>query len=297
MSLKPFIRHLPPLNGNNICPKSFPLYPECIHGTSFLSLQASHQLHAGGPIRSNLIQNGSIAQYKACLVARRFSQQYGLYYEKTFAPVAKMTTIRTLILLHLFISGHFFNFDVKNAFLHGHLSEQVYMEPPSRASHPPNHVCLLRCAFYDIKHAPRAWFECFTSIMLSANSFVVNMTAMFVKPLTHSCVIVLLCVDDMIISGDDSHLIQQTKNLLQSQFDMIDLGRLWYFLGLEVANSPRGILLSQKKYTWDLLSRVALTDQHVDETIWSYTLSCLLLTMKSCLTLLDTVSLLVALFI
>ena len=80
----------------------------------------------------------------------------------------------------------------------------------------------------------------------------------------------------MIITGDDCHLIAQTRDLLQSHLDMTDLGRLRYvfFLGLEVAYSPRGVLLSQKKYTSDQLSRAAVTDQIV---LWSCTLSCVLL--------------------
>jgi len=158
--------------------------------------------------------DGSIARYKAHLVAQGISKKYGLDYEETFALVAKMTYVRTLIFVATIHMWPLFQLEVKNAFLHGHLSEHMNMEPPPGISHPPNHVCLLRRALYGLKQAPRAWFERFTSIMLSAG-FVHSEhdSAMFVKASTHSHVIVFLYVDDMIITGDDSRLIQQTKDL------------------------------------------------------------------------------------
>jgi hypothetical protein len=80
-------------------------------------------------------------------------------YEETFALVAKMTTIRTLIAVASICQWHISQLDVKNAFLNGDLQEEVYMAPPPGISHDFGYVCKLNEALYGLKQAPRAWFE------------------------------------------------------------------------------------------------------------------------------------------
>jgi hypothetical protein len=104
----------------------------------------------------------SIERYKARLVARGFQQSYGRDYEETFAPVAHMTTIQALNAVAAIHSWTIFQLDVKNAFLHGDLHQEVYMQPPLGVMVPDGHVCLLRRALYGLKQAPHAWFERFT---------------------------------------------------------------------------------------------------------------------------------------
>ena len=182
-------------------------------------------------------------------------------YEETFAPVAKMTTIRTLIVVASVRQWHISQLDVKNAFLNGDLQEEVYMAPPPSVSHDSGYVCKLKKALYGLKQAPRAWFEKF-SIVISFIGFVSisHDSALFIKSIDVGRIILSLYVDDMIITSDDIDGISVLKIELAKQFEMKDLGSLRYFLGIEVAYSPKGFLLSQSKYVADILERARLTD-------------------------------------
>ena len=107
----------------------------------------------------------SIKCYKARFVAKGFTQEYGIDYEETFAPVARISSIRALLAVAADSKWDLFQMDVKNAFLNWELSEEVYMQPPPSLSVDSNKVCHLRCALYGLKQVPRAWFAKFNSII------------------------------------------------------------------------------------------------------------------------------------
>lgn len=211
--------------------------------------------------------DGSIERNKARLVARGYSQEYGLDYEETFAPVAKMTTVRTLIAIASVRGWSISQMDVKNAFLNGDLHEEVYMTPPPGVDHQPGEVCRLRKALYGLKQAPRAWFEKFSTVITSLGFLPSHHdSALFVKCTSAGRILLSLYVDDMIITGDDYDGIDSLKSELARCFAMKDLGLLRYFLGIEVAFSNKGYLLSQSKYIADLFERARLTDNKIVDT-------------------------------
>jgi histone deacetylase 1/2 len=105
--------------------------------------------------------DGSIDRYKARLVAKGFKQRYGIDYEDTFSPVVKIATIRLVLALSVSRGWSLRQLDVKNAFLHGVLEEEVYMKQPPdfENAHTPHHICKLDKAIYGLKQAPRAWYS------------------------------------------------------------------------------------------------------------------------------------------
>ncbi|KAE8724129.1 hypothetical protein F3Y22_tig00010869pilonHSYRG00008 [Hibiscus syriacus] len=207
--------------------------------------------------------DGSIERYKARLVARGFSQQYGLDYDETFSPVAKLTTVRVLLALAANKDWNLWQMDVKNAFLHGELDREIYMTQPMgfQSQDHLEYVCKLRKALYGLKQAPRAWYGKIVEFLTKSGYSVTPAdSSLFVKANEGKLAIVLVYVDDLIITGDDEAEILQTKENLSVRFQMKELGQLKHFLGLEVDRTHEGIFLCQQKYAKDLLKRFGMLE-------------------------------------
>ncbi|CAL2251991.1 unnamed protein product [Prunus armeniaca] len=181
--------------------------------------------------------DGSIERYKTRLVAKGYTQTYGIDYEETFAPVAKLNTVRVLLSLAANLDWPLHQFDVKNAFLHGELTEEVYMDvPPEYNTTHTRTVCKLRKALYGLKQSPRAWFGRFTMTMKNNGFKQCNSNhTLFLKYRKGKVTSLIIYVDDMIITGNDKQEISQLQDYLATEFEMKDLGGLMYFLGIEVA--------------------------------------------------------------
>jgi hypothetical protein len=211
-----------------------------------------------------LMPEGTIDRYKARLVAKGYTQKYGVDYEETFAPVAKINTIRILMSLAANRGWPLQQLDVKNAFLNGDLEEEVYMAVPPGVNLDPTKgktVCKLRKALYGLKQSPRAWFGRFSNTMKRFGYRQCNADhTLFFKKKDGKMTVLIVYVDDMVLTGDDPSEIEDLKKHLATKFEMKDLGELKYFLGIEVARSKQGISLSQRKYTLDLLAEVGMLD-------------------------------------
>ena len=207
--------------------------------------------------------DGSLDRYKARLVAKGYAQKYDIDYQETFAPVAKLNTIRILISIAANRDWPLQQFDVKNTFLNGDLEEEVYMELPlgiiKQSSKHEGKVCKLKRALYGLKQSPRAWFGRFTLAMKATGYQQSNADhTLFVKHKDVKVTTLIVYVDDMILTGDDSKEMRTLQEYLSAEFEMKDLGQLKYFLGIEVARSKQGISLSQHKYLLDLLSETGM---------------------------------------
>jgi hypothetical protein len=199
---------------------------------------------------------GKIDRYKARLVAKGYTQTYGIDYEETFAPVAKMSSVRTLISCAVNFDWSIYQMDVKNAFLHGDLHEEVYMQiPPGfESNHNTGKVLRLHRSLYGLKQSPRAWFDRFRQAMQKRGYRQSNADhTLFYKHANKKVAILIVYVDDIVITGNDNKEISGLKYHLAQEFEVKDLGHLRYFLGIEVLRGPKGIFLTQRKYILDLL--------------------------------------------
>ncbi|KAI3799953.1 hypothetical protein L1987_35259 [Smallanthus sonchifolius] len=181
-------------------------------------------------------------------------------YQDTFAPVAKLVTVRTLLVVAVKRDWIIHQLDVNNTFLHGDFDEEVYMKVPQGFSKEnETRVCHLRKSLYGLKQASRSWYQKFTTVLLSLGFNQSKADhSLFIYKERNIFVAALIYVDDVIIVGSDLVKIQQTKTDLDKHFSIKDLGTLKYFLGIEVARTPDGLVLSQRKYTLDILEDVRM---------------------------------------
>ena len=152
--------------------------------------------------------------------------------------------------------------DVKTAFLHCSIKEEVYVEKPLgfEVQDSDTHVCRLKKALYGLKQAPRAWYETIDSYLMKLGFTCSNADpSLYFKVDRKKPLILVLYVDDPFLTGADP-LIHQCKRDLAAEFEMKDLGLMHYFLGLEVWQRPGDIFLSQGKYIVKLLERFGMVD-------------------------------------
>lgn len=150
--------------------------------------------------------------------------------------------------------------DVHNAFLHGDLEEEIYMQlPPGFKTDDPTKVCHLRKSLYGLKQSRRCWLSKLSKTLL-AFGFKQSYEdySLFSLIEGNICLHILVYVDDFIIADNDISTIHRFKNYLHKCFKMKDLGKLKYFLGLEVARGPEGMFVSQRKYALDIIAECGL---------------------------------------
>ena len=198
-------------------------------------------------------------RYKARLVAKGFHQTHGGDYTETFSLVVKASTVRIMLSLAVMNKWILRQVDVNNAFLNGILVEDVYIAQPAgfTDSTKPNHVYKHKKAIYRLKQAPKAWFDRFKSAMVSQWRFLNSKSdsSLFYKWENGHILLVLVYVDDIIVTGFNYQLVQQVILNMQKTFALKDLGDLNYFLGIEVSKTTNGFYLSQEKYIVDLLTK------------------------------------------
>jgi len=175
--------------------------------------------------RTKFGPDGKVAKHKACLVAMGFSQVEGIDYTETFSPAAKMNSIRLVISLVASFKWEVHQMDAKSSFLHGDLHEEIYLEQPRGFIQTDSSlVCRLKKSLYGLKQAPQAWYAKMDSFLLDtgfSRSHFDN--TVYTKKVGKYLIILVLYVDDLILTGSDPNLISHVKSNLKKKFEMTDL--------------------------------------------------------------------------
>jgi hypothetical protein len=207
--------------------------------------------------------DGSLARYKARWVVRGFTQQASVDYEETFSPVVKPATIRVVLSLATSSSWPIHQMDIKNALLHGELAETVNCQQRSGFVDPtnPHLVCRLNKSLYGLKQAPRTWFLRFTTF-LKTLGFVASRidSSFFILHHGSDTAYLLLYVDDILLIGNTTTLLNRIISSLNGEFHMSDLGEVHHFLGVNVHKNTTSLFLSQQQYALEILDRAKMLE-------------------------------------
>ena len=206
-------------------------------------------------------ENGE--RYKCWLVAQGYTQAQGIDYHKTFAPVARFGSIRTLLAIAAKRKMYVHQMDVHTAFLNGKLDEDIFMSQPEgfEVEGKEDMVCHLRHSLYGLKQSPRCWNkELSCHLVKSGFEQSIADPCVFFQWKNSKLNVVSIYVDDLILVVDLMEDLQKTKAELSARFKMKDLGQLRYCLGIVCDVSDGKICINQKPYIDNLVKRFGLSD-------------------------------------
>ncbi|KAH9743821.1 hypothetical protein KPL70_003436 [Citrus sinensis] len=225
--------------------------------------------------RNKMDESGVIVRNKARLVAQGYNQEEGIDFDETFAPVARLESIRMLLAYACHKDFILYQMDVKSAFLNGYIMEEVYVKQPPGFENEkfPDHVYKLSKALYGLKQAPRAWYDRLKNFLLD-NDFSMGKadTTLFVKHKNQDILIVQIYVDDIIFGSTNELLCKDFSSCMSQEFEMSMMGELKYFLGLQIKQNEEGIFINQAKYMKDLLKRFGYDNGTAKSTPMSTTI-------------------------
>ncbi|KAH9704279.1 hypothetical protein KPL70_011388 [Citrus sinensis] len=193
---------------------------------------------------TKLNADGSVNKFKARLVVKGYAQLFGVDFSETFAPVARLDTIRLLLALAAQKQWKIYQLDQPEGFVAD--LKKVY---------------LLKKALYGLKQAPRAWYSRIDDHLLNIGfNKSMSESTLYIQVINHELIVVSLYVDDLLVTGSNEELVKQFKVQMMQAFEMTDLGEMTFFLGLEIQKSQQGIFIGQQKYAKEVLKKFNMED-------------------------------------
>ncbi|GJQ89223.1 retrovirus-related pol polyprotein from transposon TNT 1-94 [Tanacetum coccineum] len=204
---------------------------------------------------------GGILKNKARLVARGYRQEEGIDFEESFALVARLEVVRIFLAFAAHMNMIVYQMDVKMTFLNEILREEVYVSQLDGFvdQDNPNHVYRLKKALYELKQAPRVWYDLLSLFLLPQgfSKSTVDPT-LFISKKGKDILLVQIYVDDIIFASTTTELCDKFSEIMCSKFKMSMMGKISFFLGLQISQSPRGIFLNQSKYALESLKKYGM---------------------------------------
>jgi hypothetical protein len=192
--------------------------------------------------RNKQDEHGVVTKNKARLVAKGYSQVEGLDFGETYAPVARLESIRILLAYATYHGFKLYQMDVKRAFLNGPIKEEVYVEQPPgfEDSEYPNHVYKLSKALYGLKQAPRAWYQCLRDFLIT-NEFKVSKVnpTLFTKTIAKDLFVCQIYVDDNIFGSTNKSTCEEFSRIMIQKFEMSMMGGVEVFSRISSQATPR----------------------------------------------------------
>lgn len=196
--------------------------------------------------------NGKPIRYKARLVAQGFSQRYGVDYDEVFAPVVRQTTFRTLMAVAAKRGMTVTQYDVKTAFLHGDLEEEIFMRQPPGFEEQglKEKVCKLKKSLYGLKQAARSWNQKLHKVLEQEGFKRCKVDpCLYRKRANSKWCYLLIYVDDLIAASEDQQMVKELERALKNNFEISCLGDVRYYLGIEVMRDLHGdVFINQARY-------------------------------------------------
>lgn len=207
--------------------------------------------------------DGKIVKHKARLVAKGYTQERGVDFDEIFAPVTRLETIRLLLALSAKNRWEVHHLDVKTAFLNGEISEEVYVVQPEgyvKKGHEQLVYKLVK-ALYGLRQAPRAWYAKLSSCLENLGfKRCPYEHGVYTKRENGETLIIGIYVDDLLVTGTNVKVIEEYKKQMSGIFEMTDMGKLTYYLGIEVEQGDGYIELKQTGYAKKILEKAGMAE-------------------------------------
>ncbi len=208
--------------------------------------------------------DGEVERYKARLVARGFTQTFGVDYNETFAPIAKFVSICCILALTAIVDMEIHQMDVKTTFLNGDLEKEIYMEQPEGFTQEGEHlVCKLHKSLYGLKQSARAWNQKLDAFLKNIRFVKSDVDfSVYIAQVGDVKFFIVVYIYDLILVCNSKDKLLQVKEELSQKFEMKDFGDLHFFLGMEMERdrAQRSLYINQIGYLKEILKCFRMED-------------------------------------